>query len=1195
MSFAHLHVHTEYSLLDGACRIDRLFSHVKSIGQKSVAITDHGVMYGVVDFYKEAKANGIHPVIGCEVYTAARKNTDKVHEFDADNGHLVLLAENEEGYKNLIYLVSKAYIDGFYIKPRIDFDLLKGHTNGLIALSACLSGDVAKALLQNDYEKAKGIAQLYSEYFGENNYFLELQDHGLNGQKKVNKGLLELSKELGLPLVATNDAHYIAKESARMQDILMCIQTGSLVSDTDRMRFDSDEFYLKSEDEMRVLFPDQNQAIENTAKIAERCNVDFSFDKIYLPAFKPESGLSSLEELNHLCREGLIKRYGAAADEDGSEERKRLDFEIEVINKMGYVDYFLIVHDFIRYARESNIPVGPGRGSAAGSVVSYVLWITDIDPFRFNLIFERFMNPERISMPDIDIDFSDDRRGEVIEYVVKKYGEDKVTQIITFGTMAARGVLRDVGRVMGIPYGDVDKIAKLVPFELKMTLEKAIRYSPPLREMYNNSEQVKNLIDTAKEIEGMPRNSGTHAAGVVITQGPAWEYVPLQWVDGSVITQFHKKTVEKMGLLKMDFLGLRNLTIIRNAETFIHKHTPGFSVADESDEDAETYSMISAGHTDGVFQLESPGMRRVLTGVQPRNLEDIIAVISLYRPGPMDSIPRYIENKRSSEKVTYKHPLLEPILKMTYGCIVYQEQVMQIVRELAGYSYGRADLVRRVMANKDKGGMEKERSNFVNGLDAEDGTVIVKGAARNGIDEVTATEIFDEMASFAEYAFNKPHGAAYAVLAYRTGYLKCHYPAEYLAALLTSELGDRNRIGKYIAECHRLKIEVLPPDVRYSDVGFKVEKDSKAVRYGLVAIKNIGEAVIEALVRERDDFDGFGNAKPFADFVDFCRRMKKYDITKSALESLIKSGACDCFDIYRSRLYDSYEKILEMVSSDVKKNVEGQIDLFSLGEDVNGNANTDASTGNDSEELYGVRAEFTVKERLFYEKEVTGMYLSGHPMEQYLPLIEGRGFVTADMFEPDEESNFRLKDNSRVIFAGIISAVKLKNTKSNTQMAFIDIEDLQGTVEAIVFEKVLNSARALCLADTPVIIYGRFSAKESRDDNSKMEGKLIAEEILPLSNISVTASENKAKNSKGNYYREKRYDDNPAEIELGGDRVVLKLKYNGENDRAYKKAKILFDILQGGNASAEIEVGGKIETIMGFYCDERVKKEIESL
>ena len=956
--FAHLHVHTEFSLLDGACRIKELAKYAAQLGQKAIAITDHGNMYGVVDFYKACKEAGIKPIIGCEVYVAPRSRFDKVHKIDSSPYHLVLLCKNRTGYQNLIKLVSEGYINGFYNKPRIDHELLERYHEGLICLSACLAGELPRQILQDGYEKALETARFYHSVFGDD-YYIEIQDHGIHNQKQVIPHLARIAQELGAGLVATNDTHYLKKEDAKTQAVLMCIQTNTVYGQNQAMEFETDEFYLKSGDEMAEVFSLYPEAVENTVRIAEQCNFDFEFGMTKLPYFKAPDGRENQEFFESLCWDGLKQHYGETPDPSLT---KRLEYEIRVIAQMGYIDYFLIVYDFIRYAKEHDIPVGPGRGSGAGSLAAYCIGITGIDPIRHGLLFERFLNPERVSMPDFDIDFCIEKRQQVIDYVISKYGSDHVAQIITFGTMAAKQSVRDVGRATGMSYQAVDVIAKMIPARLNMTIERALKESKELKNAYDTDPQAHELIETAMKLEGMPRHASTHAAGVVITREPADTYVPLQKNDDVVVTQFPMFTLEELGLLKMDFLGLRNLTVIKACETEIQKRKPDFRVNDIPLDDPKVFEMLSQGDTDGVFQLESGGIRQVLTQMKPRNLEDIIAVISLYRPGPMESIPRYIDNKNHPEHVTYLHPLLRPILDVTYGCIVYQEQVMQICRSLAGFSYGRADLVRRAMAKKKADVMAKERQNFIYGKKNEDGTVECVGAVNNGVSEEAATEIFNEMSSFASYAFNKSHAAAYAYIAYQTAYLKTHYKREYMAALLSSVLSNTDKVNEYINYCKSNHIRVSPPDVNISEAGFTVIGDD--INFGLLAIKNLGRGVIQNMIAERE-LNG-----RFTSLFDFCERMYGKDLNKRAIESLIRSGALDSFPHNRKEMMRSYEGIVDQIDSNKRRNIEGQISLFSVVEDA------------PPEYEIPKAEEYAVSELLAMEKETVGLYLSGHPLDQ---------------------------------------------------------------------------------------------------------------------------------------------------------------------------------------------------------------------
>ena len=1049
--FVHLHVHSEYSLLDGACRIERLVEKVKALGQPAVAITDHGVMYGAIEFYHAAKKAGVKPIIGCEVYVAPRTRFDKQHRVDSSPYHMVLLCENEEGYQNLIKLVSAAYIEGFYNKPRVDNELLRQHHRGLICLSACLAGRIPRMLSAGDYAAAEQAVREYVDIFGKDNFFIELQNHGIEEQKRILPQLIKLARENEVGLVATNDAHYINREDSSNQSILVCIQTGRTVNDPSDLEFQTDQFYIKSLEEMRQAIPDVDEAFENTVRIAERCNLEFEFGKTKLPYFAAPNGEDNLAYFRRMSYEGMHRLYG---EDPAPSVIERLEYELGVIAQMGYVDYYLIVHDFIAYAKSRGIPVGPGRGSGAGSLAAYCIGITGIDPIRYNLLFERFLNPERVSMPDFDIDFCYVRRQEVIDYVVQKYGSDHVAQIITFGTMAARAAVRDVGRALALGYQNVDAVAKMIPNELGMTIDKALSAVPELKKSYESDENIRQLIDVSRALEGMPRHASTHAAGVVITREPADTYVPLQKNDDAIVTQYPMTTLEELGLLKMDFLGLRNLTVIHDAEEMIRRTVPGFDMESIPMDDAATFKMLGEGHAFGVFQFESAGMRNVITQLGPESIEDLIAVISLYRPGPMESIPRYIRNRHNPRLVTYKTPELRPILEVTYGCIVYQEQVMQICRQLAGYSYGRADLVRRAMAKKKHDVMEKERESFLD------------GAEQNGIDRKIANEIFDEMSSFASYAFNKSHAAAYAVLAYRTAYLKCHYPREYMAALLTSVLDNTAKLTEYIGECRRLGIEVLPPSVFESQAGFSVS--GTKIRFGLAAIKNIGDAVIRHLIQERE-------RRPFSDLVDFCTRMRQGELNKRVMEGLIKSGALDEFGFHRRQLLLGYEALLESVNRENRQNLSGQINLFDLSEEP-------VSVGKILPEV----DEFDLFQILQQEKESTGVYLTGHPLSRYQNFIKRRKLPEISSFNDEEEHHL---DNQGVTLVALVAAKKLKITKQNETMAFITLEDMTGSMEMLVFPKVLALYSSLLREGEAVVVTGRLSTREDE------EPKIICEKV----------------------------------------------------------------------------------------------------
>ncbi len=1070
MSFVHLHLHTEFSLLDGACRLGELVAAAKEKGQTALAITDHGNMFGAVDFYKAAKKEGIKPIIGCEVYVAERDLTDKVHGIDSNRYHLVLLCENEIGYKNLIKMVSASWVDGFYVKPRIDKKLLEEHHEGIIALSACLAGEIPRKLSAGDYEGAKEVALWYQNVFGKGNYFLELQDHGLAEQKEIIPQILKLSKETGIPLVATNDVHYIEKQDAKTQKVLICIQTNHTIDEDTGLEFGTEEFYLKTEEEMLERFSYVPEAIENTGKIAERCNVEFEFGKTKLPHFDVPNNQDHFTYFKNKCYEGLKENYGENVPESYKE---RLEYELSVIQSMGYVDYFLIVADFIAYAKSKGIPVGPGRGSGAGSIAAYCMHITGVDPMKYNLIFERFLNPERVTMPDIDVDFCYERREEVIEYVTEKYGKDHVAQIVTFGTMAARAAVRDVGRALGMPYATVDAVSKQIPRELGITIEKALEKNKELKALYDSDASIHELIDTAKRVEGMPRHASTHAAGVVITDKPVSEYVPLARNDESVVTQFTMTTIEELGLLKMDFLGLRTLTVMHDAEAYVRRKNPDFDLEKIPLDDAKTYEMFSKGLTSGVFQCESNGIRSVLTRLKPRNLEDIVAVISLYRPGPMDSIDQYIENRHNPGCIHYKTPELKPILDVTNGCMVYQEQVMQIFRDLAGYSFGRADLVRRAMSKKKHEVMEQEREYFINGRYNEDGTLECPGCVRNGISAETANSIFEDMRSFASYAFNKSHSVAYAVIAYRTAYLKCHYPTEFMSALLSSVIDDTNKIALYIADTTRMGIEVLPPSVNESYLAFTPE-GSRSIRFGLLAIKNLGKGIIQSMIAERE-----ANGK-FTGFYDFCERMYGRDFNKRALEGLIKSGALDHLDANRREMLLNAQTVLESLDSVNRRNVAGQMNLFAIGGgDVEENTRMD----------YQHCEEFSYSLRLQYEKESTGMYLSGHPMAKYARIaMQIHAARIASLLEEDVVSQ-NYKDGDWIRLLAIVTGIKKKTTKQNATMAFVTVEDMTGSIELLLFPKTYGMYSKFLETGNVLLLEGRLSLRE--EESPKLVPELM--------------------------------------------------------------------------------------------------------
>ena len=1109
-NFTHLHLHTEYSLLDGACRIEGLMQRVKALGQTAVAITDHGVMYGCVDFYKAAKKVGVKPIIGCEVYVATRTRFDKVNRIDGSN-HLVLLCKNETGYKNLIKMVSAGFTEGFYNKPRVDHELLEEYHEGLICLSACLAGEIPQALLAGDYEKAKNLARYYEDLFGKGNYYIEIQDHRLDEQRTVLPLLVRLSRETGIPLVATNDAHYLEKEDSRMQHILICIQTNKTVNDDDVLEFGTDEFYVKSTDEMYELFSAWPEACENTSRIAEMCSFDFEFGVTRLPYFVAPDGMDNKEYFVKLCRDGLLRRYGADVPED---IRARLDYEISIIDRMGYINYYLIVFDFINYAKSQGIPVGPGRGSGAGSLAAYCVGITNIDPIKYNLLFERFLNPERVSMPDFDIDFCYERRQEVIDYVIRKYGADHVAQIVTFGTMAARAAIRDVGRVLDMPYGTVDGIAKLVPMEPKMTLTKALSISRELKARYDADPQVKELIDMSLKLEGMPRHASTHAAGVVITREAADEYVPLATNDGNPVTQFTMTTIEELGLLKMDFLGLRTLTVIDDAEKMIRKREPGFSMDAVPYDDQRVYAMLNAGETEGVFQMESGGMTQAVMGLQSKSLEDIIAIISLYRPGPMESIPTYIANRHNPGNVKYKTPQLEHILDVTNGCIVYQEQVMQICRELAGFSYGQADLVRRAMSKKKHDVMEKERQHFVHG-NTEPGHECA-GCVANGISEAVANAIFDDMSSFASYAFNKAHAAAYAVVAYQTAYLKRHYPREFMAALLTSVLDNTGKVIEYTAECQRMGIRVLPPDINASDAGFTVE--GKDIRFGLLALKNVGRNLIATVVRER-------SGTPYRSLYDFCKRLHGTEINRRAVESMIKSGAFDNLEAKRRSMMDGVEGILKSVESEARRNLDGQIDLF-------GALDGEQESGRNVYKLPDSGEEYPYDILLQMEKEVSGLYLSGHPLDHYRPVIEE---VSTCRISELVVENAHAYDEQNVTLVCTVVRTKTINTKAGGMMAFITVEDLSGSMEVLAFPKVLLAASEAVHDNAVVVIKGRVSYKE--DEPSK----LIADSIVDV----------------------ERYEPDKIKTDIKSTKNGLWLKLSSMRSESFEETKNLLQIFEG--------------------------------
>ncbi len=1063
--FVHLHLHTEYSLLDGACRISELPKRVKEAGQEACAITDHGCMYGVVDFYKACKKEGIKPIIGCEVYVAPRTRFDKVFQVDNKPYHLVLLCENQQGYQNLIKLVSAGYIEGFYSKPRVDLELLEKYHEGLIALSACLAGEIPRKLSTGDFSGAKETALRYRNIFGEGNYFLEVQDHGIEEQRRILPLLRRLSKETGIPLAATNDCHYLKKEDARMQNVLVCIQTNHTVDEQNDMEFPTEEFYLKSREEMEKALPGFEDALDNTAAIAARCQVEFTFGKTQLPHFETPDGRTSEEYFTDLCTRGLKKRYGTITPE----LQERFDYEMSVVKKMGYVDYYLIVYDFIRYAKSRDIPVGPGRGSGAGSLLAYCMGITGVDPIKYQLIFERFLNPERVSMPDFDVDFSDERRGEVIDYVVRRYGADHVAQITTFGTMAAKAAVRDVGRALGMSYQAVDRVAKLIPNRLKITLDAALSEEKSLKTLYDTDPQVKELLDMAKKVEGMPRHASTHAAGVVITAKPVDEYVPLAKSDESIVTQFPMTTLEELGLLKMDFLGLRNLSVIDHTVHAVRKTEPEFSIDKISLEDPAVFAMFSKGETEGVFQFESAGMRRMLVAMKPNCIEDLTAATSLYRPGPSSSIDTYIRNRFHPEQIRYETPLLEPILRVTCGVLLYQEQVMQVCRSLAGYSYGRADLVRRAMGKKKVDVMQAERENFIHGKKREDGSFECVGAVANGVPEDVANHIFDEMAAFAEYAFNKSHAAAYSVVSYQTAYLKCHYPRQYMAALLTSILDWTGKLTEYLGECKELGIEILPPHINRSTGSFRME--GEGIRFGLLAVKGLGRSVIDNIVAERK------KNGPFTGLLDFCKRMAGKDLNKQALKNLIRCGAFDCFGYARKELLAVHEAAMDSAAGYARSHAGGQMNLFAAAEIA-------------EPELSIPRiGESSIGEKLRQEYEALGFYLTGHPLDEYRLLAKRWKMDEAAAITAEES---RYQDRQQVRLLGMAAGKKTMNTKSGQMMCFLNLEDRSGAIEVVLFPTVYRDYQQVLQKDAPFVVEGRISLREEEP------AKVLADRLIDL-------------------------------------------------------------------------------------------------
>ena len=1075
MSFVHLHVHSEYSLLDGACRIGALPARAKALGQSALAITDHGVMYGAVAFYKACKKEGIKPIIGCEVYVAPRGRTDKDYGADSGYTHLILLCKNETGYRNLCYMVSSGFTEGFYLKPRIDWALLHERAEGLVCLSGCLAGYIAQRVVNDDYAAAKAKALELRELFGDD-FYLEIQDHGILEEKRAMNGILRLSEETGIPAVLTNDAHYLSREDASAQDVLMCIQTGKTVDEPNRLRFEGQEFYLKSEEEMRALFPEKPEALDLTGEIADKCDFDFEFGRYHLPEFQlPPGETDSLACLKKLCEAGFKRRYPDAPPE----VRAQLDYELDMIARMGFVDYFLIVSDFVGYAKRQGIPVGPGRGSAAGSVVSYCLDITDVDPIKYSLYFERFLNPERVSMPDIDMDFCPRRRGEVIDYVVRKYGADHVAQIVTFGTMQARNAIRDVGRVLGVSYADTDRCAKAVPWAIHMTLDEALKLSRDLKAQYDGDENIKRLIDTARAVEGMPRHASTHAAGVVITKRPVYEYVPLAKNDESVVTQYPMTTLEELGLLKMDFLGLRNLTVLDDAEKLARRRDPDFSLDAVPEDDPGVFAMLTAGRTSGVFQLESAGMTGVCVGLKPKSIEDITAIIALYRPGPMDSIPRFIEWSNHPEKIAYKHPLLEPILSVTYGCIVYQEQVIEIFRRMAGFSLGQADMIRRAMSKKKEAEIARERQAFIHG-DPDRG---IPGAVAAGVPADVASSVYDEIYDFANYAFNKAHAVSYAIVAYRTAYMKCHHPREYMAALLTSVLDSSTKVAEYIADCRESGIRLLPPDINESGADFTVSGEN--LRFGMAAVKNVGRGFVEGLVQERE-----ANGR-FTAFDEFCRRMHGRDLNKRAVESLIRAGAFDSLGCRRKALLQVLESVLEGVASAGRKNVAGQLDLFDFAEDERGALPAAHLKLPEVEE-------FSRAELMNMEREMTGLYLSGHPMDDYREEVKRLGAASIGGIVADfsrEEGPATYADGQRVSVCGIVRAHKTRTTKNNSLMAYITLEDDSGSMELLAFQKAIDAGGGYIRDNAALIVEGRVSVREDK------EPQLMVDSIRPLSDL----------------------------------------------------------------------------------------------
>ena len=1142
MGFTHLHVHSEYSLLDGACRIRDLVARTKELGQQSVAITDHGVMYGAVAFYKEAKKAEIKPIIGCEVYVAARTRFDMDFDIDSNRYHLTLLCKNEQGYRNLCLMVSTSFTEGFYIKPRVDPELLRAHSKGLIALSGCLGGEIPKLLMDNRYEDAKAKALELRDIFGEDSFYLEMQDHGFTEQPEVNRGLVKIHRETNIPLVATNDVHYINRSDAEIQDVLMCIQTGKSIEDADRMRFESQELFLKSEEEMRGLFPDYPEACDNTEKIAGMCNFDFDFSEYHMPEFTlPEGKEDAGEYLRELCLIGAKKLYG----EDREDVLKRLDYELNMISDMGFNDYFLIVADFIEYAKNSEIPVGPGRGSGAGSIVAYCLGITAVDPLKYNTYFERFLNPERISMPDFDIDFCERRRSEVIEYVKGKYGADRVAQIVTFNSLKAKNAVRSVSKALALSFQEENELAKEIPNVLNITLSEALKTSSNMRSMYENDSRVKRVIDTAMALEDMPKDSGTHAAGVVVTKMPVCEYVPLTLSkkDNSIATQYSMNTLEELGLLKMDFLGLRNLTVIADAVKQIQKTKPDFTIESIPDDDAATYEMLSKGSTSGVFQLESQGMTNVCVGLGPKSIEDITAIIALYRPGPMESIPRFLESSNNPKKITYKHPLLESILSVTYGCIVYQEQVLEILRKLGGFSLGQADMIRRAMSKKVADVIEREKATFIEG----DPERNICGAVNNGVPKAIAASIYDEIFAFANYAFNKSHAVAYAIISYQTAYLKCHYPQIYMAALLSSILGSPEKVAEYTHECRNLSIALLPPNINESDAMFTVSGND--LRYGLAAVKNIGSKFINNVITNRNE-DG-----PFKSFEDFCRRMYGGDLNRRALESLIKCGCFDGLGANRKQLMMICQTVIDGVVDHNRRNVEGQIDLFGM-------------SGDTEEQAYGGVElpdveEYRKGEMTRMERAVTGLYLSGHPMDDYRDAVKRLDVVNVGEILADfarDEGNARFRDNQKVAVAGIIESVKTKPTRNNSLMAYISLDDGTGTIEMLAFQRAIDESGSYMQTESLVIAYGRISARDDKDP------QIVLDMLRPISDAENLSSPEMAR--QRNEYSSAQTSVSNTNIDASTSHAskvskTLYVKLRSEDSPEYERLKLVHMMFPG--------------------------------